>query len=96
MLDLLGIDDLKPLLHLATLVAPALLVRHQRDVGMLWDALLAVAAVHTATVLLITEVVIAAQQRGDSDAAWHTCTNVMLKAEWRVLLGRSHLCVNFR
>ncbi len=63
---LLGVDDLKPLLHLAALVAPALLVGHQRDVGMLGDALFAVAAIHAAAVLLVTQVVIAAQQRGDS------------------------------
>lgn len=62
MSHLLGIDDLKPLLHLATLVAPALLVSHQRDVGMLWDTLLTVTAVHTATVLLVTQVVIAARR----------------------------------
>lgn len=62
---LLGVDDLKPLLHLAALVAPALLVGHQRDVRVLWDALLAVTAVHTAAVLLIAQVVVAEQQRGD-------------------------------
>lgn len=78
---LLGIDDLKPLLHLATFVAPALLVGHQRDVGMLRDALFAVAAVHAATVLLVAQIVVAAQQRGDSDAEWHTHTNMMLKVE---------------
>lgn len=58
---LLGVDDLKPLLHLATLVAPALLVSHQRDVWMLRDALLTVTAVHTAAVLLITQVVVTVQ-----------------------------------
>lgn len=61
---LLGIDNLKPLLHLATLIAPALLISHQRDVGMFWDAFLTVTAVHTAAILLITQVVIAAEHRG--------------------------------
>lgn len=51
---LLGVDDLEPLLHLAALVAPALLVGHQRDVGVLGDALLAVATVQAAPVLLVT------------------------------------------
>lgn len=69
---LLGIDDFKPLLHLAALVAPALLVGHQRDVGMLGDALLTVAAVHTVTVVLITQVVVATQHRGNSYAKLHT------------------------
>lgn len=78
---LLGIDYLKPLFHLATLVAPALLVGHQRDVGMLWDTLLAVTAVHAATVLLITQVVIATQQRGNSVSALYMHKNVMLKSE---------------
>lgn len=63
MRHLLGVDDLKPLLHLATLVAPALLVGHQRDVGVLGDTLLAVTAVHTVTVLLIAQVVVATQPR---------------------------------
>lgn len=58
---LLGVDDLEPLLHLAALVAPALLIGHQRDVGVLGDALLAVAAVHAAPVLLVAQVVVAAQ-----------------------------------
>lgn len=76
---LLGVNDLKPLLHLATLVAPALLVCHQRDVGMLWDTFLAVTAVHAATVLLITQVVIATHQRGRSVAQSYMHTNVTLK-----------------
>lgn len=66
---LLGVDNLKPLLHLATLIAPALLVSHQWDVGMFWDALLAVAAVHTAAILLITQVVITAQQERQRESA---------------------------
>lgn len=61
---LLGVDDLEPLLHLAAFVAPALLVRHQGDVGVLWDALLAVAAVHAAPVVLVTQVVVTAGHRG--------------------------------
>lgn len=61
---LLGVDDLEPLLHFAAFVAPALLVRHQGDVGVLWDALLTVAAVHAVPVILITQVVITAGHRG--------------------------------
>lgn len=61
---LLGIDDLEPLLHFAAFVAPALLVRHQGDVGVLWDALLAVAAVHAVPVVLIAQVIITAGHRG--------------------------------
>lgn len=61
---LLGVDDLEPLLHLAAFVAPALLVRHQGDVGVLWDALLAVAAVHAVPIVLITKVIITAGHRG--------------------------------
>lgn len=75
--NLLGVDDLEPLLHLAALVAPALLVGHQRDVGMLGHALLAVAAVHAAPVLLVAQVVVAAAQtqrekEPDSDAQTNT------------------------
>lgn len=88
---LLGVDDLKPLLHLATLVAPALLVGHQRDVGMLRNTLLAVTAVHTVAVLLITQVVIATRQRGNSVAVSYMHTNLMLKVEGQDQLGQSHL-----
>lgn len=81
MSHLLGIDDLKPLLHLAAFVAPALLIGHQRYVGMLRDTLLAVTAVHAVAVLLITQIVIATQQRGNSAAASYMHTNAILKVE---------------
>lgn len=75
---LLSIDNLKSLFHLATFVAPALLICYQRDVGMLWDALLTVTAVNTVAVLLITKVVIATQQKDRSiDVA--LSTQAMLK-----------------
>lgn len=75
MSHLLGVDDLKPLLHLATLVAPALLVGHQGDVGMLRDALLAVTAVHAAAVLVVTQVVVTARQRDERFTRPHTQTH---------------------
>lgn len=62
---LLSIDNLEPLLHLAAFGAPALLVRHQGNVGMLWGAVVAGAAVKATPVILITLVVIAT----------HTCTH---------------------
>lgn len=93
-IHLLGVDDLKSLLHLATLVTPTLLVSHQWDVGVFWDALLAVTAVHAAAVLLITQVVIAAQQRGRESASY--CNVHTHKRRWRDQLSQSHLWVNFR
>lgn len=56
---LLSIDDLEPLLHLATLCAPALLVSDQRNVGMVGDAVVARAAVNTLSIVIITQVIIA-------------------------------------
>lgn len=87
----MSIHDLKPLLHLATLVAPALLVGHQRDVGVLGDALLAVTAVHAAAVLLVAEVVIAARQKGGGALRETDARGVKKKQP-----GQAHLCVNFR
>lgn len=57
---LLSIDDLKPLLHLATLCAPALLIGDQGHVGMLWDAVVTCAAVNTPSIVLIAQIIIAA------------------------------------
>lgn len=93
--NLLGVDDLEPLLHLAALVAPALLVGHQRDVGMLGDALLAVAAVHAAPVVLVAQVVVAAAQtqrekEPDSDAQTNTTHTHTHRTR------QCHLWVNFR
>lgn len=58
---LLGIDNLEPLLHLAALVAPALLVCDQGDVWVLGDAVVTGAAVHAAPILVIAQVIVAAQ-----------------------------------
>ena len=55
---LLSIDDLEPLLHLATLCAPALLVGDQGDVRMFGDAVITCAAVDTLSVIVITQVII--------------------------------------
>lgn len=55
--NLLRIDDLEPLLHLAALVPPALLIGDQRDVRML-DTVITVTAVHTLTVLIVTKIII--------------------------------------
>lgn len=55
--NLLRIDDLEPLLHLAALDPPALLICDQRDVRML-DALITVTAVHALTVLIVTKIII--------------------------------------
>lgn len=63
---LLSIDDLEPLLHLATLCAPALLVSDQRDVGVFRDAVITCAAVNALSIIVITQVVIATVQRGYS------------------------------
>lgn len=59
---LLSIDDLEPLLHLATLCAQALLVGDQGDVGVVWDAVVACAAVNTVLIVIITQVIIAAAE----------------------------------
>lgn len=56
---LLGVDDLEPLLHLATLCAPALLVSDQGDVGVFRDAVITCAAVHTLPIIIVTHVIIA-------------------------------------
>lgn len=50
--DLLSVDDLEPLLHLAALGAPALLVGDQRDVRVFGDAVVACAAVNAALVVI--------------------------------------------
>ncbi len=55
--NLLRIDDLEPLLHLAALVPPALLISDQRDVRML-NTFITVTAVHTLSVLIITKIII--------------------------------------
>ena len=57
---LLGVDYLKALLHLATFGAPAFVVGHQGDVGVLGDTLVTSTTVNAATVLLVTQVVVAA------------------------------------
>lgn len=59
---LLSIDNLKPLLHLATFCAPALFLGDQGDVGMLWDAVVTCAAVNTLSIVVITHVIIAATE----------------------------------
>lgn len=56
---LLSVDDLEPLLHPTTFVTPAFFVRDQWDVGMLRNAVVTVAAVYTAAVIIIAQVVIA-------------------------------------
>lgn len=56
---LLSIDDLEPLLHLATFCAPALLVSDQGDVRVFGDAVIACAAVNTLSIIVITLVIIA-------------------------------------
>lgn len=56
---LLSVDNLEPLLHLAALVGPALLVGDQRDVGVLRDTVITGAAVDAPTVVVITQIVIA-------------------------------------
>lgn len=55
--NLLRIDDLEPLLHLAALVPPALLISDQRDVRMV-NTVITVTAVHTLTVLIVTKIII--------------------------------------
>lgn len=56
---LLSIDDLEPLLHLATLCAPALLVSDQGDVRVFGDTVIACAAVNTLSIVVIAHVIIA-------------------------------------
>lgn len=56
---LLSTDDVKPLLHLATLCAPALLVSDQGHVGMFWDAVVTRAAVNTPSIIIIAQIIIA-------------------------------------
>lgn len=56
---LLCTDDLKPLLHLATLCAPALLVSDQGHVGMFWEAVVTCAAVNTLSIVVIAQIIIA-------------------------------------
>lgn len=58
-LYLLSIDDLKPLLHLATLCAPTLLVGDQGHVGMFWDAVITRAAVNASSIVVIAQIIIA-------------------------------------
>lgn len=56
---LLSIDDLEPLLHLATLCAPALLVSDQGYVGVFRDAVITCAAVNALSIVIVTQVIIA-------------------------------------
>ncbi len=56
---LLSVDDLEPLLHLATLCTPALLVSDQGDVWVVGDAVIACTAVNTLSIVIITQVIIA-------------------------------------
>ena len=56
---LLSIDNLEPLLHLATLCAPALLISDQGDVGMFWDTVVTCATVNAPLIIIITQVIIA-------------------------------------
>lgn len=69
---LLSIDDLKPLLHLATLCAPALLVSDQGHVGMFWDAVVTRAAVNTPSIVIIAQIIIA------TTGVSYTLKNVLL------------------
>lgn len=57
---LLSIDNLEPLLHLATLCAPALLVGDQGDVGVIGGAVVACAAFDALPVVIVAQVIIAA------------------------------------
>lgn len=56
---LLSIDNLEPLLHLAALCAPALLVGDQGYVGVFGEAVITCAAVNTLSIVIITQVIIA-------------------------------------
>lgn len=56
---LLSIDNLEPLLHLATFCAPALFLSNQGDVGVFRDAVITCAAVNTLSIFVITQIIIA-------------------------------------
>lgn len=85
--DLLSVDDLEPLLHLAALCAPALLVSDQGDVRVLRDAVVTRAAVDAPPIIVVTQVIVAAG----------TYSHVTFStSEGNCDRQRSHLCVNFK
>lgn len=59
---LLSINDLEPLLHLATLCAPALLVSDQGYVRVLGDAVITRATVNTLPIVVIANIIVATTQ----------------------------------
>lgn len=63
---LLSVDNLEPLLHLAALCAPALLVCDQRDVGVFGDTVITCAAVNALSIVIITQVIIATAEAEQS------------------------------
>lgn len=85
--DLLRVDDLEPLLHLAALCAPALLVGDQGDVRVLGDAVVTRAAVDAPPIVVVAQVVVAAGTHS------HVTFSTL---EGHCDRRRSYLCVNFK
>lgn len=87
--DLLSVDDLEPLLHLAALCAPTLLVGHQRDVRVFGDAVVARAAVDAPPILIIAQVIVAATK-------YSHVIFLASKGNKHCSCLSEYLCVNFK